>query len=241
MVTRGGISKVYTASFDGSLEPAFNSRQHSIDEISTSLAGTAGHELGNSFGVFHQNVYSALGISSASTNTSGQQNRHLLSTGSTETNEAKRESFRSLSPFWEVILDIAGGSQTYAGTALVSNPVFSNNTEANGGDAGDTLTTAQQLLFSIWESSGKEISFIEADLVNTESDVDVYGFSTAVETTLTAHVFTSRTPGVDNFDSVLELVDASGAVVGVSDNIGWRGGEFGDIANSVDDDTGSFW
>jgi hypothetical protein len=118
--------------------------------------------------------------------------------------------------------------------------VQSDTSELNGGDAGDSLPFAQQLVFSVGESSGKEISFIEADLDNSIADVDVYEFSTTVEAMLSAHVFTSRTPGFDNFDSVLELVDASGSVIGVSDDIGWRGDEFGDIANSVDDDTGSF-
>ncbi len=236
----GGVSRVYTGNFNGALEPAFNTRQESIDEISTSLAGTAAHELGHSFGLFHQNVYSADGISSESINTSGQQNQHLLSTGSTGVNESERESGRTLSPFSRVILDIAGGSQSSGGMALVNNPVLSDISEANGGDAGDTLGTATQLVFSLGESSGAEISFIEADLDNTESDVDVYHFNTTVETTLTSHVFTSRTPGFSNFDSVLELVDATGTVVGLSDDIGWRGDEFGDISNSVDDDTGSF-
>lgn len=236
----GGISRVYTGNFDGNLEPRFNTRQESIDEISAALAGTAGHELGHSFGLFHENAYSADGISSTSTNTSGQQNQHLLATGGTGLSEAEREGFRSLSPFSRVILDIAGGSSTYGGTALVDNPVFSDRSEVNGGDAGDTLSAAQQLLFSIGESSGQEISFVEGDLDNTTSDIDVYGFSTTVQTTLTAHVFTSRTPGFDNFDSVLELVDASGVVVGVSDDIGWRGDEFGDLLDPSDESTGSF-
>jgi len=154
----GGVSRVYTGNFNGALEPAFNTRQESIDEISTSLAGTAAHELGHSFGLFHQNVYSAEGISSNSINTGGQQNQHLLSTGSTGVSEAEREGGRTLSPFSRVILDIAGGSQTYGGAALVSNPVISESFEVNGGDAGDTLGTATQLVFSLGESSGTEIS-----------------------------------------------------------------------------------
>ncbi len=84
-----------------------------------------------------------------------------------------------------------------------------------------------------------EISFVEADL-DAVSDVDVYGFSTTVETSVTAHVFTARTPGIDNFDSVLELVDSNGVVVGVSDDIGWTANQFGDIVDPADDDTGSF-
>jgi len=195
--------------------------------------------LGHSFGLFHQNVYSAQGISSASTTSDGQQNEYLLATGSTGLREPERETLRTLAPFSRVILDIAGGSETYGGAALVDNPVFSDASEVNGGDAGDSLPFAQELLFSLGESSGSEISFIEADL-DSLSDIDVYAFTTAVETTLSAHVFTSQTPGLASFDSLLELVDASGNVVGVSDDIGWNGDRFGDISNVLDDDAGSF-
>lgn len=235
-----GVSRVYTGNFNGALEPAFNSLQQSIDEISTSLAGTAAHELGHSLGLFHHFTYSADGITSDSQSTGGQQNQHTMATGSTGVSEAERESIQTLSPFSRVILDIAGGSQTFGGAAVVDNPVLSDNSEVNGGDAGDSLALAQPLSFSIGQSSGKEISFIEADLDNTSTDIDVYRFSTTVETTLTAHVFTSRLPGLDNFDSVLELVDAAGRVISVSDDIGWSNDQFGDITIPADDDTGSF-
>lgn len=236
-----GVSRVFTGNFNGALEPAFNTLQQSIDEISTSLAGTTAHEFGHSLGLFHQFAYSAAGIvPSVSTDTGGLQNQHIIATGSTGLNESERESIRTLSPFSRVILDIAGGSQTHGGAAVVNNPVLSDNSELSGGDASDSLQFAQQLNFSIGESSGKEISFIEADLDNTETDVDVYQFSTTVETTLSAHVFTSRLPGFDNFDSVLELVDSSGTVVGMADDIGWSGDEFVDTTNPADDDTGSF-
>ncbi|QDS97571.1 zinc metalloprotease [Adhaeretor mobilis] len=237
----GGVSRVFTGNFNGALEPAFNSLQESIDEISTSLAGTAAHEFGHSLGLFHHYTYSAEGIvPSNSSNTGGLQNQHILATGSTGVSEAERESIRTLSPFSRVILDIAGGSQTHGGAAVVNNPVLSDTSELNGGDAGDSLPQAQQLSFSIGESSGKEISFIEADLDNSPTDIDVYRFTTSVEATLTAHVFTSRLPGLDNFDSVLELVDVTGTVLGVSDDIGWSNDKFGDIPNPADDDTGSF-
>ena len=154
-------------------------------------------------------------------------------------NEGERESIRTLSPFSQVILDITGGSR-FGGNSIVNNPVLSDTSEVNGGDASDSLQFAQPLSFSIGESSGKEISFIEADLDNTAADIDVYQFSTTVETTLTAHVFTARLPGFDNFDSVLELVDSTGTVLDVADDIGWSGDQFVDLTDPADDDTGSF-
>lgn len=237
-----GVSKVYTGNFNGSLEPAFNTLEQSIDEISRALAGTAAHELGHSFGLFHQNVYSAEGIVPSNySSTGGLQNQYILATGSTGVTESQRESLRGLSPFSEVILDIAGGSTTHGGVPLVDNPVMSDNSELNGGDAGNTLASAQQLNFSLGESSGKAIGFIEADLDNSITDVDVYQFSTATEATLSVHVFTARLPGFDNFDSVLELVDDSGSVIVVNDDIGWSGNQFVDPTNPSDDDSGSFF
>ena len=239
-----GVSTIFTGNFSSSLEPRFNTREESIEEISVALGGTAAHEFGHSFGLFHQYAYSAIGISDL-TNSGGLQNQHLMATGSTGLNEAQRETRRTLAPFSRVILDIAGGSTTYGGAALVDNPVISTfeggpGAGADGGDAGGSFGTATDLVFSIGESSGDEISFIEGDLDST-TDVDVFKFSTTVETTLSAHVFTApRIPGFAIFDSVLELVDGSGTVIALSDDIAWNGNNFGDPPNALDRDTGSF-
>ena len=233
------VPKVTTGNFNFALEPKFDTREELIQELSTSLAGTAAHELSHSFGLQHHFTYSAIGITPENLDdTGGLQNQHVIATGGTGLNEREREEGdRSFAPFSRVILDIAGGVTSELGdfgrenTAIVDNPVFSDASElGSANDAGDTFETAQQLSFQRGDSSGADISFVEADLDGGDSDIDVFRFSTNVETTFSTHVFSEELRFSREFDPALVVFDSSGTVIASSDDISYGG-------DSIDVDT----
>ena len=233
------VPKVTTGNFNFALEPNFDTREELIQELSTSLAGTAAHELSHSFGLQHHFTYSAIGITPENLDdTGGLQNQHVIATGGTGLNEREREEGdRSFAPFSRVILDIAGGVTSELGdfgrenTAIVDNPVFSDASElGSANDAGDTFETAQQLSFQRGDTSGADISFVEADLDGGDSDIDVFRFTTNVETTFSTHVFSEELRFSREFDPALALLDSSGTVIASSDDISYGG-------DSIDVDT----
>ena len=233
------VPKVTTGNFNFALEPNFDTRAEMIQELSTSLAGTAAHELSHSFGLQHHFTYSAIGITPENLNdTGGLQNQHVIATGGTGLSEREREEGdRSFAPFSRVILDIAGGVTSEIGdfgrenTPIVDNPVFSDASElGSANDAGDTFETAQPLSFQRGDSSGADISFVEADLDGGASDIDVFRFTTNVETTFSTHVLSEELRFSREFDPALALFDSSGTVIASSDDISYGG-------DSIDVDT----
>ena len=242
------VPKVATGNFNFALEPQFDTREESIQEISTSLAGTAAHELSHSFGLQHHFTYSAIGITPDNLNdTGGLQNQHVIATGGTGLSEAERENGdRTFSPFSKVILDIAGGVTSQLGglfrenTAIVDNPVFSDASELGSSDAGNTFDTAQELSFQRGDSSGADISFVEADLDGGASDVDVFSFTTLGETTFSSHVLSEELRfGSNEFDPTLALFDSSGTEIAFSDDISYSADsiDVNVIAGSIDGNT----
>ena len=228
----GSVPKVATGNFNSFLEPAFDTRQELIGELSNALGGTASHELGHTFGLQHYFAYSNAGIAPSNFNsTGGLQNQHIIATGSTGLNERERESgTRTLSPYSRVMLDIAGGVTSRLGTfgrenfTLVDNPVFSDASELEDGvDFGNTIATAQQLSFQVGESSNSDISFVEGDIDGGSSDVDVFRFTTSAEATFSSSVFSEELRFAREFDPVLELLDSSGNVIAFSDDVDWLG------------------
>ena len=233
------VPKVTTGNFNFALEPNFDTHAEMIQELSTSLAGTAAHELSHSFGLQHHFTYSAIGITPENLNdTGGLQNQHVIATGGTGLSEREREEGdRSFAPFSRVILDIAGGVTSEIGdfgrenTPIVDNPVFSDASElGSANDAGDTFETAQPLSFQRGDSSGADISFVEADLDGGASDIDVFRFTTNVETTFSTHVLSEELRFSREFDPALALFDSSGTVIASSDDISYGG-------DSIDVDT----
>ena len=162
----------------------------------------------------------------------------MIATGGTELSESERESGdRIFSPFSRVILDIAGGVTSELGdfgrenTPIVDNPVFSDASElGSANDAGDTFETAQQLSFQRGDTSGADISFVEADLDGGANDVDVFSFTTNLETTFSSHVLSEELRFSREFDPALVLFDSSGTAIASSDDISYGG-------DSIDVDT----
>ena len=242
------VGRVATGNFNSALEPNFDTRAQSIQEISTSLAGTAAHELGHTLGLQHHFSYSAGGITPSNlNNTGGLQNQHVIATGGTGISEQEREGAdRTLSPFSRVILDIAGGVTSEIGDfgreniAIVDNPVFSDASELGSqNDAGDTFATAQQLSFQRGDTSGADISFVEADLDGGADDVDVFSFTTTTETTFSTHLFSEELRFGSEFDPELALFDLSGTEIASSDDISYGGDtiDVDTIAGQADENT----
>ena len=228
----GSVPKVATGNFNGFLEPAFDTRAELIGELSNALGGTASHELGHTFGLQHYFAYSNAGITPSNfSSTGGLQNQHIIATGSTGLNEAERESgTRTLSPYSQVMLDIAGGVTSRLNTfgrenvTLVDNPVFSDASELEDGiDFGNTIATAQQLSFQVGDSSNADISFIEGDIDGGSSDIDVFSFTTNAEATFSSSVFSEELRFAREFDPVLELLDSDGNLIAMSDDVDWLG------------------
>lgn len=239
-----GVPKVTTGNFDGNLESS-DTRARQIEELSTALAGTTAHELGHSFGLLHHFVYSQVDISPSNyANTGSLQNVHILATGGTGISETERERLRSLSPFSRVMMDLTGGSQASSfeeNNSLVANPIFSDRSELGSADNGDTLATAAALSFEIGQTSGLPISFVEADLDGSPSDADLYSFSVATDAVLVSHVFSERLDlGSNEFDPILQLIDADGQVITSVDDTTWDDDQFVDLSSPEDEDDDSF-
>lgn len=239
-----GVPKVTTGNFENDLE-ASDPRATQIAELSTALSGTAAHELGHTMGLLHHYVYSHPDISPANyANTGGVQNVHILASGNTGLSESEREQLRSLSPFSRVMLDITGGSDASSfeeNNTVVVGGIVSDRTENEGTDAGNSIFDAQPLSFSTGPTSGQEISFVEADLDGSRSDVDVFSFTTTVDSVLQAHVFSERLDlGSLEFDPVLELIDEFGSTLMSVDDIGWDDDQYNDLISPEDDDDDPF-
>ena len=230
---RGGqapIARVFTGNFGNHIRTGV-ARSASVEGFANAIAGTAAHELGHTFGMLHHFVYSAEGISPSNyNNTGGLQTQHIISTGSTgNTISIRQAGGRTLAPFSQVLIDVAGGSRYFQrinsnldNTPLVDNPVMSDDSEQLSGDAGDTFATAQALSFQTGTISNKQISFVEADLDGGSSDVDLFRFDVPVETILSAHVLSERLGiGNDRFDPTVKLMDDSGNELAFSDDVNW--------------------
>jgi len=86
------------------------------------------------------------------------------------------------------------------------------------------------LSFQRGDTSGADISFVEADLDGGASDVDVFRFTTNVETTFSSHVLSEELRFSREFDPALALFDSSGTAIASSDDISYGG-------DSIDLDT----
>lgn len=239
-----GVPKVTPANMASEFIEFGDSRATQIAEFSTVLAGTAAHELGHSFGLMHHHVYSHPNISPQNyRNTRGVQNEYLMATSSTGIRESQREAIRELSPFSRVMLDIAGGSDaspSEENNPLVSGHIVSDRTEKGSADAGDTMASAQPLSFRIGPTSGSAISFVEADLDGSTTDIDLFSLSLNAAFTLSAQVFSERLDLSSEFDPLLRLLDSSGALLHEVDDIGWDDDHYNDLSSPEDEEDDPF-
>lgn len=237
-----GVSRITTGNFGGFIETS-ESREQQVAELSAALASIAAHEFGHSLGLLHHFAYSDLGISPSNYSDTGDlQNQYTMATGATGVRESGLEMVRALAPFSKVMLDITGGAESpfisSKNFSVVDSPIFSDRTEKGVFDAGSSIDDAYQLVFGVGESSGNDISFIEADLDNSAADVDVFSFSvdSANTAVLSAHVFSERLSlGSLEFDSALELLDSSGNVLFSNDDFFYNGNVVGNNGQRDED------
>jgi len=210
-------------------------RSLQISQISTALAGTAGHELGHSVGLHHYNSYGTQGISPATySNTLGLQNNHVMATGPTGLGESGRETERTFSNWSNLLLESAGGAnfalRGNTGTALASTVLQEQNFTA--ADVGGTLATAQALALSLMPISGLHAVNL-ASVIGTGTDVDMFSFTMTSPGTVTAE---TRSSGfyASSINSVLRLLDSSGNLVFGDDDIRFGATTFNSGGGSID-------
>jgi hypothetical protein len=136
--------------FPGSMPGA---RPAMITQLGTALGGTAAHELGHTFGLYHWDAYGDPSIGPAGPgmfpgeyiifDTMAIQNSHIMATGETGITELDRESLRTLSRYSKAKLEIAS-DPTVTPEALVSTP-FTHTLEV---PVGHPIFPLAQPLFS---------------------------------------------------------------------------------------------
>jgi hypothetical protein len=209
--TEATAAKVFSNNFAPTIEP-FEPRSTMLAELSTSLAGTAAHELGHLVGLRHHHAYgNPLITPETYANTQGIQNTHIMATGATGLTEAGRESDRAFSQWENLVLEAAGGASAAfhgtTGTPLTTTGLLETNA-ATGFDVGGTAATARPVTLTPLPISGLAAANVLGDLAD-DSDIDVYRFDVAGPSRLLADVW-SWDMYVDSFDSILQLYDADG-------------------------------
>lgn len=210
---------VFTANFDFIVDEFTGStnRAQQLDQLGAALSGTAGHELGHSFGGQHHHAYGTDGIDpSTYANTGGLQNQHVMATGPTGLDEVGRETNRTFSQFTNLTLEAAGGFNTTvfgaqpAARALAATPLAQTD-NLNGGDIGDTAGTAFATTLQNMAISGLR-AFTNISLLSSETDVDVFSFTANAGFKLFAQVW-SDLRYTNDFDGQLRLLDTDGVTV----------------------------
>ena len=197
-----GTGRVFTANFDDFIEAA-DARSVQIAELSTSLAGTASHELGHNLGLQHLDPYGIASFTATNSNggyvTGDAQNSHVMATGFTGLTETQREVFRTFSDLSGVKLHMADG--------VSSNPITLTNEQAT---SHSSAGTAQHLeLTSI--SFGSEYDDAGV-LTGSYRGSDYYSVDLEAGDKILIEVLSSVIYE-DDFDSYLRFYDTDGTTV----------------------------
>lgn len=219
-----GNQSVFTRNFSLFIE-SDEPRDQQLSELAVSLAGTALHEQGHSFGLRHHAAYGTASISPENyDNTGGAQNQHFMATGSTGINEDERELPRTWSDWSLLTLETAFG--------LTPTPL---TTQIEAGDAAGEPLSAQPLDLTALPISGADAGLVYGRLA-TEADVDTYRFDVSRSSRLTVELWSDEWFGsIDDFDGSLRLLDDSGDELSFSDGLLYDGDTFGAGTDHGDD------
>ncbi|MEM8680638.1 MAG: hypothetical protein AAGF97_14920, partial [Planctomycetota bacterium] len=158
------VQEVYVRNFDFFLE-AGDAREDQLRELTTSLAGTAIHEVGHAFGLRHVHAFGDPRITPANyADTQGFQNDHFMATGSTGLTEVRREMPRTFSDWSRLHLEAA---------SRLSPTGFSPFFELFVGDVGDDFVTATPLDLEAASSVNADAAIAVASLAD-DLDVDLF-------------------------------------------------------------------
>ncbi|GAB5405833.1 MAG: hypothetical protein Aurels2KO_40640 [Aureliella sp.] len=158
-----------------------------------SVAEVVSHEAGHAYGLRHQSLYDASGTQLEEYNPGVQDDwAPLMGQGASNTIETS---------IWYNGPNIYGPASYQDDLALLTRS--QNQFGYRSDEVGNTISTAQPLSFDgqYWTASG---------IIETNSDVDVYSFSTDGG----KHVFEVGADNIaPNLDAVIELRDASGSII----------------------------
>jgi hypothetical protein len=242
-ISSGQVASVATGNFDFIIDEFTGSdlRSTQIAQLSTALAGTGAHELGHSFGLFHHHAYSDSSITPPTYGaTGGAQNKYIIATGATGLTEAGREVLRTFSPWEKALLDMAGGASaaypTLDNQKLVASPVSIFLMEDGPFDAGATPLTSLPIALTAGATSGSKLALVAGDLDGSPGDADMFKFVVEEPGLLSAEVFShNRFAAPFDFDSILLLMDASGALITMNDDVFYDADVFGAVTFQQDD------
>jgi hypothetical protein len=228
----GDTARVFSANFAFIVNEfsGSTSRATQISQLTAALGGTAAHELGHNLGLRHHDAHGDLTYDGtpAIIVTGGDEDTHVMATGSTGLSEVGRETARDFSLNSIVKLEYAAGT-------LTSNPT----SIAEAGDAGSTAATAQTLVLDSLPVSGR-VGEVVLGTIGSTTDVDVFRIDN-VTGTLTADINIDYNTGNALFNNVnlsLDILDSTFTVIASNDvgryttttfgEVGFGGGTFGD-------------
>ena len=197
-----GTGRVFTANFDDFIESS-DARSVQIAELSTSLAGTASHELGHNLGLQHLDAYGIASFTATDFNggytTGDAQNAHVMATGFTGLTESGREVYRTFSDLSGVKLHMAEG--------VSPNPI---TVTSEVGSSHSSAATAQHLdLTSVAFAS----EYDDAELLEGFfSGSDYYSVDLEAGDKILIEVL-SEIIYSNDFDSLLRFYDTDGTTV----------------------------
>jgi hypothetical protein len=227
------LAEIFPQEFDDIVDEFAGSapgpgRMPMILQLGTALGGTAAHELGHTFGLYHWDAYGDPAIGPAGPgmfpgeyiifDSMSIQNSHIMATGETGLMEIGRESPRTLSRYSEAKLEIASDPGV-SPEPLVSTP-FSHTTEIPVPHA--TLFTPQPLESTSLPISGLHAANVHGAGMGAATPggglTDFYVINTTGAGLVTAEVV-SVGDYATSVETTLKIYDAMGTVIYAADDL----------------------
>jgi hypothetical protein len=231
------LAEIFPQEFDDIVDEftgsAPGTRFPMITQLGTALGGTAAHELGHTYGLYHWDSYGSPSIGPAGPgmfpgeyiifDSMSIQNSHIMATTETGLMEIGRESMRTLSRYSKAKLEIASDSAVTP-EALVSTP-FTHTSEIPA--PHPSIAMPQPLTSTLLPISGLHAANVHAAGMGPLSPggglVDYYVINTLGDGLVTAEVVSvgDYAPFVE---TTLRILDGSGTPIFASDDLSFGPG-----------------